>query len=523
LTGRITINLTIENEHWHLFDPANKDAQANRLFVAKESFYWFCRIYLSHFFTIPIAAFQRELFDLCKEEWLLIVMPRGYGKSYVWSIAYPLWVILNNPYNFKLRWKQEEIVLISNTLALAEKWIKIQKKELCFNERIVGDYLPTEGDTWRVDEYEINVRGRMHGKIIAKGSGTQIRGDHPSEVLIDDLEDRLEAKSEGPRQNMSEYFYQDLLGVLREEGTVKARLKIVGTFVHPLALLPELYSQDWWTKRKYAVVKPDGTPLWPEYKNAEQLKELRRRVKEPAWWSEYMSAPIVSEDPTFRREWFKAYTEVEPGVVRGVSGRKHRVRDLYKVCKIDPAISQRDAGDYSAILVYGACFDDPEEIFLLDACRGHWTLSRQISEMLDVHEKYPGTLQIIETVAYQKALYYEFKERCDHDALNIRVIEEVPDKDKGRRAHAVQPLFQANKVHFNHELPGHGIVMDELAMFDYEVRKHGRDDYVDCTSGCLAHLDLWLRRRRKGRDRGESKPILMWKTNSPVSVGVGDA
>lgn len=422
----------------------------------------------------------------------------------------------------KLKWKREELVMISNTAALAETWVKRQKTELMFNERIVADYQPTKGETWRVDEYEINVRGKPHGKIVAKGSGAQIRGDHPSEVLIDDLENREEAKSEGPRQNMREYFYQDLLGVLRDEAGSETRLKIVGTFVHPQALLPELYNQDWWEKRKYAVLNPDGTSLWPEYRDLDNLKELRRRVKEPAWWAEYMNQPIVSEDPTFRREWFKSLTSTQPGVVVGSSGRKHNIRDLYKVCKIDPAISQRDSGDYSAILVYGVCFEEPDEIFLLEARRGHWTLSRQISEMLDIHEKYPGTLQIIETVAYQKALYYEFKERCDQDALNIRVIEEIPDKDKGRRAHAVQPLFQANKVHFDHESPAQQIVMDELAMFDYEVRKHGRDDYVDCTSGALGHMDMWLRRRRKGRKR-DGKPIIMFKPSSPVCTGVVNA
>jgi predicted phage terminase large subunit-like protein len=504
-----------------LFDPSNPDAKSNRLYAAKQSFYWFCRIYLSHHFRIPMAPFQRELFELAKEYWLMIVMPRGYGKSIVWSNAYPMWVVLNNPYGLDLRWKPEEIVMISNTSTLAEKWIKNIKTELMFNERIQADYRPEKGEIWRVDALDVHMGGQLCGKLVAKGAGAQIRGDHPTEVLIDDLENREEAKSEGPRRNMREYFKQDLLGVLRDEEGAKTRLKIVGTFVHPLALLPELYEEDWWTKRKYAVYKPDGSPLWPEYKDEEKLIDLRRRINsETAWQSEYMNDPIVSEDPTFRREWFKPYTTPEPGFVRGTSGQKQSIRNLYKVCKIDPAISQRDSGDYSAITVYGACFDEPGEIFLLEARRGHWTLSRQISEMLEIHEKYPGTLQIIEAVAYQKALYYEFKERCDRDALNIRVVEEIPDKDKGRRAYAVQPLFQANQVHFDMESPSQNVVMDELVMFDYEVRKHGRDDYVDCTSGCLAHLDMWLRRRRKRRDRDGGKPILMFKTNSPVCVGV---
>lgn len=479
------------------------EVKENRLHAARESFLWFCLLYFPQRFTIPMGDFQREMFDLSMEERLLIVMPRGYGKSVVWSEMYPLWVLLNNPYNLDLHRRKEDVFMISNTANLAEKWIRSHKASLTDTSSLLyHDYKPSQGNIWRNDEIEIVVNGQLHGRIVARGQGAQVRGEHPTELLLDDLENREEAASEGPREKMREYFFQDLWGAIRHEDGNETRVKIVGTFVHPLALLPELYDKDWWTKRKYAVYKQDGSPLWPEYMNDEKLQELRSQMPETAWASEYMNQPIVSENPTFMRDWFKPY---EPGLIRDASGQKITTHDMLIVTAIDPAISQRDSGDYTAIATFGATWDEKEpRVFCLDARRGHWTMSRQITELLSSYERNPGSIQLIEVVAYQKALYYEYKERLDREHLNIRVIEMERDKDKGRRANVVTPMFQRGWIHFDHGDRMQQILMDELALFDYSKRKTGRDDFVDVTVDCLTYIGEWFRRRRHGKKKGKA-------------------
>lgn len=516
----LTLDSDVSFESIRPYFETHKDAKQNRLYAAKNSFKWFFYLYLGHYLYLKPAPFQIEQFRLAKEGRLLAVQPRGYGKSVTWSIGYPLWVMLNNPYELDMKWQKEDIFMISNTASLAEKWIRFIKRELTDNSRILTDYEPTPGDIWRTDEIELAVRGKPHGRIVARGSGAQIRGEHPTELLIDDLENREEAASEGPREKMKEYFYQDLWGALRHEKGHQTRVKIVGTFVHPLALLPELYEKDWWEKRRYAVYNADGTPLWPEKMDDAKLRELRAQIPETAWASEYMNAPIVSENPTFMREWFRPY---EPGMVRDASGKKITLRDMYIVTAIDPAISQRDSGDYTAITTYGATWDEKEpRIYCLDARRGHWTMSRQITELLAAYEKFPGAVQLIEVVAYQKALYYEYKEHLDREHLNIRVIELERDKDKGRRANVVTPLFQKGVVCFDFGDTMQKILMDELVLFDYSKRKHGRDDFVDATVDCVTYIDRWMRRRKKkvGKKKGLT---VMYEPTNPIYGRVANA
>lgn len=473
------------------------EKRENRLYAARQSFKWFMYLYLSHYLTIKPAPFQLESYKRAKIHRLLEIWPRGYGKSVTWSIAYPLWVTLNNPYKLDLKWRKEDIIQISNTAKLAEKWIRFQKRELEYNPRILTDYDVRPGEIWRVDEIEVKKGNRTVGRINALGSGAQIRGEHPTELIVDDLENREEAAVETQREKMREYFYQDLWGTLRHnKNDNPTRVKIIGTIVHPYALLPELYNKDWWEKAMYAVYKPDGKPLWPEYMDDEGLRELRGQVTETAWMSEYMNAPIVSENPTFLRKWFQGY---EPGTIRSHAGDKISLRDMKIVTAIDPAISQKDSGDYTAMTTYACTFDEKEpRIYCLEAKRGHWTLSKQITELFASFERFPGSVQLIETTAYQKALYYQYREELDRERLNITVIPIEPDKDKGIRAHRVQPYFQKEMIYFDFSDTMQKLLMDELTLFDYSTRKHGRDDWVDATTMCLDYLGIWLRRRRTG-------------------------
>lgn len=509
----LSANHDVAFETLRPFFTTHPQAKENRLHAAKESFKWFFYLYLSHYLTVAPAEFQLEEFELAKNPRLLIIEPRGYGKSVKWSIGYPLWVLLNNPYNQDLKWKTEDLFCLSHTAALAEKWVRFHKRELTENTRILADYNCEPGNVWRNDEIEVKVSGKLHGRIIARGAGAQIRGEHPTEVVLDDLEDREEVKSESIREKTREYFYQDLWGAFRHEKGKETRCKIIGNMVSPLCLLNELAQKDWWEKRIYSIRKADGSPLWPQYQDDEALQTLRTQVGEASWWAEFMNQPIISENPTFDRAWFHPY---EPGMIRDSSGKKIALRDMMVVTAIDPAISTREGADHTAITTYGVTWDakDPK-VYCLDARRGHWTTSKQITELLACYERFPGSVQIIETVAYQKALYNEYKDRLDRERLDIKVIDIIPDKDKGRRANAVTPLFQRGLVHFDFEDRNQKFLMDQLAMFDYTVRKSSADDYVDATVYCLDYIDQWLRRRKHGS--GTKKKLnIMYKPNNPI-------
>ena len=79
-------------------------------------------------------------------------------------------------------------------------------------------------------------------------------------------------------------------------------------------------------------------------------------------------------------------------------------------------------------------------------------------------------------------------------------------------------MFQRGLVHFDFTDKMHQIVMDELALFDYSKRRHGRDDFVDTTVNCLTRIDEWFRRRKKHKTR-KGELYIMWEPNSPIYGG----
>lgn len=479
----------------------------NRLYAAQNSFKHFIIIYMSHFITIKPAEFHLESWDKALIKRNLELWPRGFGKSVIWSVCYPLWKMLCNPDKLDLRWEKQDIFCISKTQTLVEKWVRWQKRELMENARIIGDFNPVKGEMWRNDEYELKGKGRVR----AIGVEGQFRGEHPTDAILDDIEDRKEAKSESNRESLREWFYGDFLGAMRLEKNKDVGVKIIGNCVHPLGLMQELFALDWWESTKYSVYKEDKvTPIWEEYMDAEAIEDLRSKIPEATFMAEYMNEPVVSENPTFIRKHFNAY---EAGMLRARDNTKLSINDMFKVTSLDPAISTKDGSDYSALTTWGVTFEEHPKIFCLEAKRGHWSAPRQITEMLAAYEKFPGSTQVIETVGGFEAIYQEYKERLDRERLNIRVIDVKPNKDKGIRANAIVHLFEQGWVYFDHSDRMQQLLMDELALFDFSVRKHGRDDFVDSTTQALNYIDTWLRRKRK-KEKRDNKLQLLWSPHS---------
>lgn len=463
----------------------------NRIYAAKQSFMWFILLYLNHFITLQPADFQIETWKLAKTDRLMIVMPRGFGKSIIWSICYPLWVLLTNPYGRSKRFGREELVMLSNTSDLAEKWVRQIKTELMYNELIVADFHPKQGEVWRNDEIDVEVGIDQHagGKLIAKGSGAQIRGWHPSELLVDDLEKRDEAAGEQTREKMREYFYQDLWGVLNHRGDNKTRVKMIGTFVHPLALLVELYGKGamGWTKRKFSVYKPDGSPLWPERMDEDDIDRLRDEIPPTAFASEYLNQPIVSENPIFIAPWMKKYTMEDEQFVKDQKG------GLYTAVALDPAISRRDGADYSAITTISATYEsDPRYYVRQGGClRGHWPLAVTVRKLRELYNRFNVDRLIIETVSFQKAFADEFRRECDREGWHPRIVEIRPDKDKERRANQITGELMRGRVLFDRDDPSQKRLIDELLVFP----TGDHDDLVDAFVYALNDLRKWAKSR----------------------------
>ena len=75
------------------------------------------------------APFHSELFDLLySRHRVIIAAPRAHAKSTICSFAYPIWAAISQ--------SKHEIIIVSKTASLAEKWLDKIQFELTGNEQI---------------------------------------------------------------------------------------------------------------------------------------------------------------------------------------------------------------------------------------------------------------------------------------------------------------------------------------------------------------------------------------------------
>ena len=143
--------------------------------------------------TTP-APFHSELFDLLySRHRVIIAAPRAHAKSTICSFAYPVWAAISE--------SKHEIIIVSKTASLAEKWLDKIQFELTGNEQIRHIFGNQKGSPWRSD----HIRLKNGVEIYAKGSGFQIRGYRPSALILDDLEDEDSIRSETQTVNLEDW------------------------------------------------------------------------------------------------------------------------------------------------------------------------------------------------------------------------------------------------------------------------------------------------------------------------------
>ena len=177
--------------------------------------------------------------------------------------------------------------------------------------------------------------------------------------------------------------------------------------------------------------------------------------------NQYMNEIIPMEDQTFRDAWRKYYTELPAQV--------------HTFAFVDPAISEADTADFTAIIVVSV--DADKNWYVRQATRLKCNPSVTIDFLFRLQAQYNCMSIGIEDVAYQKALIHfaheEMKRR--NIMLPITGVKRGPDKSKEVRIMGLIPRFEFGTVYFTQGL--HDL---ELEMGQFPRGAH--DDLIDSLS-----------------------------------------
>lgn len=388
---------------------------------------------------------------------------RGHAKSTWHSLVYPLWCLL-----FK---KKKFIVLISDTSEQAEGFLGTIIEELETNDKIIRDfgkiagYIPPtmeEKKKWTAKE----IITTTDVKVIAKGWNARIRGiryksQRPDLVILDDVENDENVRSEDQRAKVKNTFFKSILNL----GDRTTQIIVIGTILHFDSLLMHLidFPPPNWSTRLYKAYKDDGTPLWPEEWSAERLEEKREEIGSIAFEQEFMNNPL---DPSQQILKPSAWWEGDMDYPQW---------DFYGY--VDLAISEKETADYTALVTI-ARHKQTGEIRVIDPVRIRGDITTQLNLVFKQHAKFRYTKLGIESVAYQKAFAQVLRIESQRRGIYIPAIEIEVDKDKVRRAQEVSVHVENGTVKFNRNYTEFN---NEIIQFP----KASHDDFVDSFCSAL--------------------------------------
>jgi predicted phage terminase large subunit-like protein len=190
-------------------------------------------------------------------------------------------------------------------------------------------------------------------------------------VICDDLEDNEQVRSEEQRKYLKEWFLGALLNVLKTD----QQLIVIGTILHPLALLAEIVDKKEqfkdWTTRKYKALE-NGKSLWESRFPVPDLLKRKSEIGTYAFEAEYQNNPISSDTCLWKPEWIKKWDKL-PSIKRVFAA-------------LDPATSTKESSDYSAIVVMGVGEDD--SVYELYSIRGHWGTWELIDKVIETNNRF---------------------------------------------------------------------------------------------------------------------------------------
>lgn len=418
----------------------------------------------------------------------LLLIPRGHLKTAIVTKALPIKWILNDP-NVR--------ILIANQVwdksreMLSE--IKGHLEDKSELPKLFGNFISSR---WNEEKIEVAQRTKSLAAptIATTGVEAEMTSTHFDKIILDDLMGLQNYKTKDQRDKVRA-FYRTMINLLEPDG----QMIVIGTRWH----LDDIYQtildneKDYYDVMVRSVVE-DGKIIFPKKFNLkfdpvrkqwaytpEKCLDYIKFLKQSTgadFFSQYMNNPVDDENQLFKTSYFKKYSERPAG--------------LFTVMTVDPAITEKQYGDFTGIVVAGrAPVEESEDkkkkktgdIYVLDTLRGKWGSPKEIvDQILIMRDKWKPDIVALEENGFQKSLRFFLEDEMKRTG-NFFPIETIKSPVtrggdvKEYRIKALEPFYRNGLVYHQAWMKD---LEEELAQFPRA--KH--DDLSDALSWCLTFL-----------------------------------
>jgi hypothetical protein len=413
--------------------------------------------------------------DLVIGKFTLIMMPRGFSKTTLIN-AVNLWFIGYQECNFP--------AYISKTGKHASKQLSSITKQFSGNElfkSVFGQLKPVqrndEGLRWSESEGFIQTTTGV--SVLAVGAQGQIRGmlddgKRPDRLIIDDIEDKENTKTDERRESTRDWFFGDLLPVLPELDP-NATATMLCNLVHLDSIGVHLMADPQWTVIKFGPIDLDDEPLWPELLDHDKLDIKKQsyalQAQLSTFYLEYFNEIRNLDTAKFRPDFFIYIPRISSDLVR-------------KSIAIDPAISKNKRADSCTIGITGMTSTGHIHVMDIWGKQGAEP-NEMIEQYFDMAQRYkmnPADYYTVETNGFQASLISPMQEEMFRRQFFFEILRISQSQDKIERVEGVlQPRYANGFITHQRRF---GLL--ETQLLDWP---NGKRDYPDVISIAIAAMN----------------------------------
>jgi len=426
-------------------------------------------------FYLPFSSLHDTIFDVLDDDSIqqvVIVAPRGFGKTSTVNLAYPAKKILFQEKNF--------IVPISCTATQATMQGENLKRELLSNHVISTLFGPMKSDTFSKEMW-VTSSGTA---VLPRGAGQQVRGilyqnSRPDLIIIDDLEDAESVRNAEQRAKTKAWFFEDVLNSVNR-ASKNWKIVVIGTLLHEDSLLANLLGDPAWKSVHLSICDDNFKSNWPDFMNDEQIANLvdqyRRMGLLDSFYREYMGVPISKETAQFKPEMFRYFHETDKDFME-VKNK------LENIVIIDPAKTATSTSDDTAIVGVSIDVTTPR-IYVRDIVRGKLHPDQQYNACFDMADRIKAKVIGVEVTSLNEFITYPLKTEMLRQKRFYDIVELKARGDKMSRIAALIPFYRMGFVFHNEAC----CKVLESQLLAYPRSKY--DDVMDALAYIVEMLEL---------------------------------
>jgi predicted phage terminase large subunit-like protein len=215
-----------------------------------------------------------------------------------------------------------------------------------------------------------------------------------------------------------------------------------------------------WDVMYTGAVLADGSLYFPERLTKEFLDQAKKHMGSQFFANQYDNKVIDDSAKPFKPQWLRRYHEIP--------------KNAYRFAFVDPAISQADSADFTALVVVAV---DEQKQWYLEHCSKHKIDPTQIINLIfAMHDRFQPLRIGIESVAFQEVLIYMMHEKMQqlNQFLPVEGIKPRNDETKLKKILGLVPMFEWGRILINQ-----GLDDFENEYLEYAGERSKHDDMLD--------------------------------------------